>query len=249
MKILATYNIKGGVGKTAAAVNLAHAAALDGMRVLLWDLDPQGASSYYFRIKARVKGGTAALLKKKNRLQQAIKATDYQRLDLIPADFSYRNLDLALDNQEQSRRRLGKLLHGLDDDYELILLDCPPSVSMLSENVLHAADALLVPLIPTNLSLRAYKQLRRFRREMAPGETRLLPFFSMVDRRRKLHREVVNEFASCHENLLRTYIPYSSIVEQMGRQRAPVTHFAPRSEPARAFRQLWNEVRMELDHI
>jgi len=233
MRILATYNIKGGVGKTAAAVNLAHAASQEGRRVLLWDLDPQGASSYYFRIKARVKGGTAALLKKKNRLQQAIKATDYERLDLIPADFSYRNLDLALDDRNASRRRLDKLLHGLDGDYDLILLDCPPSVSMLSENVLHAADALLVPLIPTNLSLRAYKQLRRFCREMAQKGTRLLPFFSMVDRRRKLHREVVTDFAHRHDNLLRSYIPYSSIVEQMGAHRAPVTDFAPRSEPAR----------------
>ncbi len=242
MNILAAYNIKGGVGKTAAAVNLAHAASLRGRRVLLWDLDPQGASSYYFRIKARVKGGTAALLKKKNRLLLAIKGTDYERLDLIPADFSYRNLDLDLDQRDGSRRRLGKLLRGLEDDYDLILLDCPPSVSMLSENVLHAADALLAPLIPTNLSLRAYKQLRRFSREMAPDDTRLLPFFSMVDRRRKLHREVVTDFARHHDRLLRTYIPYSSIVEQMGVRRAPVTHFAPHSEPARAFRQLWKEI-------
>jgi len=216
---------------------------LSGLRFLLWDLDPQGASSYYFRIKARVKGGSAALLKKKSRLQAAIKGTDYERLDLIPADFSYRNLDLALDDQDKPRRWLGKLLHRLEDDYDFILLDCPPSISMLSENVLQAADALLVPLIPTHLSLRAYRQLRRFSEKMASAETRLLPFFSMVDRRRKLHREVVTEFASQHDNLLRTYIPYASIVEQMGQRRAPVTHFAPHSEPARAFMQLWNEVQ------
>ena len=96
MKIYASYNIKGGVGKTTAAVNLAYLSAADGDRTLLWDLDPQGAASFLFRIKPRVKGGGQALIQGTKTLDDAIKGTDFDCLDLLPADFTYRNMDLLL---------------------------------------------------------------------------------------------------------------------------------------------------------
>jgi cellulose biosynthesis protein BcsQ len=91
MKIFATYNIKGGVGKTSTAVNLSHLAARDGLRVLLWDLDPQAAASYVFRVRPRVKGGGKALIKGSREIDDAVKGTDFEGLDLLPADFTYRN--------------------------------------------------------------------------------------------------------------------------------------------------------------
>ena len=97
MKILATYNIKGGVGKTASAVNLAWMAARDGIPTLVWDLDPQAAATYYFRIKPKIKGGGRGLVSGKHALEDLIKGTDFEGLDLLPADFSYRHLDLLLD--------------------------------------------------------------------------------------------------------------------------------------------------------
>ena len=84
MNTLATYNIKGGVGKTAAAVNLAYLAASDGRRTLLWDLDPQGAATYLFRVKPRVKGGGRGLVSGKRPVDDAVKATDFDNLDLLP---------------------------------------------------------------------------------------------------------------------------------------------------------------------
>ena len=193
MKILASYNIKGGVGKTAAAVNLAYLAAQDGYRVLLWDLDPQAAASYLFRVRPRVKGGGKALIAGRRPVDDAIKATDFDHLDLLPADFTYRNLDLHLDSERKSGTRLRSLLTPLRRDYDLVVLDCPPSISLLSENVLHAADLLLVPLIPTTLSVRTLDQVTEFIAGFDGRRPQVLAFFSMIDRRKRLHREIAAE--------------------------------------------------------
>ena len=159
--VLATYNIKGGVGKTSAAVNLAYLAAReDAPRMLLWDLDPQGASTYLFRIKPKVKGGGRKLVRGKSEVESLIKGTDHDRLDLLPADFSYRHMDLALDDTKKPTRRLSKVLAPLAGDYDYVFLDCPPSISLVSESVFEAADALLVPLIPATLSSRTFAQLQ-----------------------------------------------------------------------------------------
>ena len=159
MKVLACYNIKGGVGKTAAAVNLAWLAARDGARTLVWDLDPQGAATFYFRIKPKVKGGAKDLLRRKRPMPDAVKGTDYEGLDLVPADFSYRNMDLVLDRVKHPASRLHKVLKAIRSNYDIVFLDCPPSISIVSESVFHAANALLVPTIPTTLSLRSLAQL------------------------------------------------------------------------------------------
>ncbi len=246
MKVVAAYNIKGGVGKTATAVNLAYAAARAGARVLVIDLDPQAAATFYFRVKPKVKGGGKGLVSGKRDLDDLIKATDHERLDLIPADFSFRNLDLMLDAEKKSKKRLAKLLKPLASDYDVIMLDCPPSVSLVSEAVFHAADALVVPLIPTTLSLRTYQQLQGFRDEEKIAGLALMPFFSMVDRRKSLHREVVDRFPEDHPEALGVQVPYASVVERMGTERAPLATFAPRSAAATAYAALWEEIAKRL---
>src|SRR3954454_22637157 len=159
MKTLATYNIKGGVGKTSAAINLAYLAASSGAPTLLWDLDPQGGSTFLLRVKPKVKGGAGKLVRGKSDVAGQIKGTDHERLDLLPADFSYRHMDLALDGTKRPTRRLARVLAPLKAEYDLIFLDCPPSISLVSENVFEAADVLLVPLIPATLSSRTFAQL------------------------------------------------------------------------------------------
>jgi cellulose biosynthesis protein BcsQ len=246
MKVLATYHLKGGVGKTATAVNLAYEASLDGQRVLVWDLDPQGAATYYFRVKPRVKGGGKALVRGTRALDDAIKGTDYDNLDLVPADFSYRNLDLVLDGTRKPTKRLAQLLKPLRAEYDVVVLDCPPSISLASESVFSAADALVVPLIPTTLSMRTYDQLQAFLADSELKAPELLAFFSMVDRRRTLHRDMVAELEAGRTDLLQARVPSTSDIERMGIHRAPVGAFAPRSRSARAYRELWAEVRDRL---
>jgi len=242
MKILATYNIKGGVGKTSTAVNIGHLAARDGLRVLLWDLDPQGAASFLLRVRPRVKGGGKALIKGRRELDAAIKGTDFDRLDLLPADFTYRNLDLILDSTKKPTERLDQLLRPLADEYDLIVLDCPPSISLLSESVLHAADVLLVPLIPTTLSVRTLDQLSDFIAGFDGHKPQVLAFCSMIDRRKRLHREIAEQLPEERSDVARTVIPALSLIERMSVERAPVTAFAPRSAAARQYAALWEEV-------
>jgi cellulose biosynthesis protein BcsQ len=242
VKILATFNIKGGVGKTATAVNIAHLAARDGLRVLLWDLDPQAATSFLLRVRPRVKGGGAALIKGSRELDAAIKGTDFERLDLVPADFTYRNLDLILDATKKPTQRLARLLRPLATEYDLVVLDCPPGISLLSESVLHAADVLLVPLIPTTLSVRTLDQLSEFLSGFNGHRPKVVAFCSMIDRRKRLHREIAERLPAERPDVARTVIPALSLIERMSVERAPVTAFAPRSAAARQYAALWAEV-------
>jgi chromosome partitioning protein len=245
MKTLATYSIKGGVGKTTSAVNLAYEAARSGARVLLWDLDPQGAATFFFRVKPVVKGGAERLIGSKGSLEAHIHATDYAGLHVVPSDFSLRHLDLRLDDTKRPTRRLATLLEPLADRYDVAILDCPPGITLSSESVFAAVDALLVPTIPTTLSKRTLDQLSDFFAEH-PGGPAIVPFASMVDRRKKLQRELVASLAEETPGFLPTIIANASVVEQMGIEQAPVAVYAPTSPSAGAFRQLWADVAAQL---
>ena len=247
MRVVATYNIKGGVGKTSAAVNLAALAAQDGLRTLLWDLDPQGAASFLFRVRPKIKGGGGKLVRGRSDVADLLRGTDVEGLDLLPADFSYRHMDLALDATGKPTRRLRKVIAPLAEYYDLAMLDCPPSISLVSESVFDAADALLVPLIPSTLTMRTFAQLGDFVAGKVDRRPRIVAFFSMVDGRKRLHRDVVAALPATNPDaVVQTAIPAATEVELMGVERAPVVVSAPRSRAARAYRSLWDEVRPRL---
>ncbi len=245
MKVFGVFNIKGGVGKTASAVNLAYLSARSGWRTLIWDLDPQGAASFYFRIQAEISGKSQELLRRKKKLHLQIRGTDFPGLDLIPADFAYRRMDLELGEFKKPHQRLAALIEPLAAEYDHLFLDCPPSISLTSESVFVASDVLLVPTIPTPLSLRTLDQLHHHLRRRGPERLRILPFFCLVDRRRSLHRETLEQLraAGGPSPFLRSEIPYASEVEQMGKERQPLALFARKSRAALAYEALWQEIQ------
>ncbi|MGI0115890.1 ParA family protein [Zooshikella sp. RANM57] len=246
MKILASYSIKGGVGKTATSVNLAHLAATHGYRTLLFDLDPQGASSFYFRVRPSEKCKTKFFFSKERKLQKNIKASDFPYLDILPAKLSFRNFDIMLNYMKKSTTRLHKTLLTLKKEYDLILIDCPPSISLLSENVFNAADKILIPLIPTTLSERTLQQLTTFFSTHGYRNKKLIPFFSMVQSQKKLHKDAMTRLRKQYPRLLEASIPFSADIEKMGVHREPVTAFAKETTGAQAFMALWEEVESKL---
>ncbi len=242
MKIIACYSNKGGVGKTAAAVNLAYAAALSGQRVLLCDLDPQGASGFYFRVKPSNKLTDDRFFNDVRRFTKAIRASDFEDLDILPANHGFRDFDIFLSRMKHSRSRLKKALKSANHEYDLLLLDCPPNISRLSENIFKIADRIIVPVIPTTLSERTLEQLYDFFDEAGYRKKKLVPVFSMVQKSKKLHQESMDRMRNMHKRFLLHTIPFSSDIEKMGLHRAPALSYAGKRSAAWAYEAVWEEL-------
>lgn len=240
MHTLALYNLKGGVGKTASAVNFAYMAAMDGYKTLLWDLDPQGAASYYFKAEPK-KGLSKKLFTGDLHLDDAIMDTDYDGLDIIPADLSARKLDLIIDGEGGSRKDLRKMLRDVSHEYRFVFIDCAPGFSLLADNIFTASEAVLMPVIPTTLSVRTYGMVKDYLKDRDMLD-KLACFFTMADLRKKMHGGVINELME-DRKFFEHYIPYLSDVERMGERRAPIAAFAKNAYAAVCYRALWEEIK------
>ena len=244
MSTIALYHIKGGVGKTATAVNLSYLAAQDGDKTLLIDLDPQGSASFYFRVRPSKNLKSRLLLKGGNKVDKNIKGTDYENLDILPATLSYRKLDLRLNSLKKSKIRLKNVLQPFVKEYKFIFIDSPPNITLVSENIFNAASVILVPVIPTTLSILTYEKLFQFFKDQKLDQSKIIAVFSMVEKRKKMHREIMSEMLEQDKrNFLTSYIPYSADVENMGIYREPVVCFKQKSIASKSYQSLWSELK------
>ena len=225
MIVIALYNLKGGVGKTASCVNFAYLAAADGYKTLLWDIDPQGSSSFYYKVKPKAHPGIKKLVAKDANLEDAIMGTDFELLDVVPADNSSKSLDILQDEMKGNKNRLKSV-----------------GLSAFSENIFTAADIVLMPVIPTTLSIRTYHMVKDYFKEKDLDMSKLMCFFTMADLRKNMHNEIMEELYK-DKRFFENYIPYLSDVEKMGVHKAPIMEYANSSYAAKCYRELWTEIK------
>ena len=242
MIVVALYNLKGGVGKTASCVNFAYLAAKDGFKTLLWDIDPQGSTTFYYKVKPKDVQGIKKLISKDANLDSAILSTEYDNLEIIAADNSVKSFDIMVEEMKGQKNRLKSILKQLENDYDFVFIDCPPGFSALSENIFSAADVILMPIIPTTLSIRTYNMVKDYFKEKELDSTKLMCFFTMADRRKNMHNETM-ELLYKDKKFFQNYIPYLSEVEKMGIHRQPIEEYARSSYAAKCYHELWTEIK------
>lgn len=244
MKVLALYHLKGGVGKTAGAVNIAALSARARIPTLLWDLDPQAAATWTLLPDGVEAAKPKALWSGTTPIGDWVLPTGISNLSLLPADLASRHLDSWLKKEDPDT--LKHLLKPLAEQFSLCVLDCPPSLSHLADQVFAASNRILLPTVPTHLSLRALKQVLDYFAEHKLNRDKLMPYWSLADRRRSLHKMLIDAPPKTMPAPCKAVIPYSSIVEKMGERHAAVQEYAPDHPVGEAYRQLWKEVKAEL---
>ncbi len=246
--MLALASMKGGVGKTSTAVNLAALAAGTGLRTLLWDLDPQGGATWSVGVDEEPVNAARTVVRGRRDVARLARHTRVPGLAVLPADDTLRSLDIVMSEKRHPARVLSKTVDRLADAYDLVVVDTPPGLTVVMENLIELADLLLVPVEPTPLALRTLGQLQRFVAERS-NNVPMAAFFSLLDERKVAQRHLHAEYKATDPVFVSTSIPHSTAVERMGAERLPTVVTSPSALASRRYRALWGEVAERLDLV
>jgi len=248
LKKIALYNIKGGVGKTTTTVNLACLLAKQGLSVLLWDLDPQGGSSYFFKQENFNDNTHDRLFDRYIPIYDVIRSTDTYQIDVISNDSRFsdqfmnkasRITALNFLNEELINNTLAEVA----DDYDVCLIDCSPGRFQLHQNIFQAADLLLIPNIPVPLSVYCNNMLvKELQLKFQTRKTTILSFYNMVQAHKNLHKFYINNRDEIQHYILNSHIPFYAEIENITLSKESIFHQLKEFKPNLYYEKLWQEV-------
>jgi chromosome partitioning protein len=247
LKKIAVYNIKGGVGKTTTAVNLACLLAKSGLSVLLWDLDPQGGGSYFFNRQNHNNNTHARLFDKYITIYDVIHATDSYQIDVISNDalFSdqFMNKASRITTVNFINHELMKVtLAEVEDDYDVCIMDCSPGRFVLHDNIFNASDLLLIPNIPAPLSVYCNNMLMDSLPSKMMSSHKVLSFYNMVQIHKNLHKFYLDNRKEDAGRILTNYVPFYSEIESINLTRESIFHQLKEFKANVYYHKLWLEI-------
>ena len=247
-KTIAISNQKGGVGKTTTAVNLSAALAELGMKVLLIDIDPQGNASTCFGFdKHGDYNSIYELLLGECSVSDALVSTEYERLDLIPSHVNLAGAEIELIGVDNKEFLLAEAVKPIRDNYDFILIDCPPALNSLSLNAMTTADSVMIPIQTEFLALEGLSQMivstHLIQERLNNRLTIEGVVFTMFDGRTNLSNQVVeNVYENLTENIFKTVIPRNVRLSEAPSYGQTILNYDSRSSGAAAYRKLAEEL-------
>ena len=246
-KVISVANQKGGVGKTTTTVNLSTILARKGKKVLLIDADPQGNASSGLGVEREVEFSTYDILVNDTTLVQAIQDTAIKNLKVCPANMNLAGAEVELVSMMSREQRLKEKLDEIKEKFDYILIDCPPSLSMLTVNAMTTASSVLVPIQCEYYALEGLSQLihtvNLVKERLNPELDMEGVVFTMYDSRTNLSMQVVENVKNhLNQKIYNTLIPRNIRLAEAPSYGIPITKYDPKSAGAEAYRNLAKEV-------